>query len=541
MYPYRAALSLLVLVGVANAFTLPFGVKKGAYVRSLCMSADSDENAIGSSGMSIRDARKLIRGLNAENFATSIEAIEPFLLHDAKNTMFTKSLRRISNKAQALGLELPENFAKAGKPAPTAFVKVQEDKAIVAEEEPEVVATEVTEKPTVEDSSLETPEMATEESPVIEEQVDTVQEHEAIVAEEEPEVVATEVTEKPTVEDSRPENPEMATEETPVIEEQVDTEDAPDEMAAETPVAVDDTEATDEAASEELVVAVEASLEQATPIEGTTEQASGEESVVIEDVLASKEPVASEEEDTAEESVACVAADDEEPVAGDEVTETTVDAEQELHITDGDGDDAEEEIVANIDDPTFVEAEPKVAEHEQSANGKEGDDAEQPVAKGEAVVAKETAEQTAVEEAAAVSPVAETPITDEQATAEENAVGNITPEQPNPVAVVEEGKEAEVVSEPVVAKEEKSIKAEASENPVALRPEATEEPATELDDAIAEHEVHSEDAAAEEEPLKAESAGKESGDVLDIEETVPVAASEAENEALEPAMEEVAA
>ena len=59
--------------------------------------------------------RKSINSITKDTFATVTAEVEPFLLNDAGVTFYNKSIRRISTKAKAFGIELSPEFGKAAK------------------------------------------------------------------------------------------------------------------------------------------------------------------------------------------------------------------------------------------------------------------------------------------------------------------------------------------------------------------------------------------------------------------------------------------
>lgn len=58
--------------------------------------------------------------------------IEPFLLNEAGITIYKKSIRRISNKAKAFGVDVPSDYAKAAKA--TEKRRTKQDEFIQAKE-----------------------------------------------------------------------------------------------------------------------------------------------------------------------------------------------------------------------------------------------------------------------------------------------------------------------------------------------------------------------------------------------------------------------
>lgn len=59
--------------------------------------------------------RKSINFVTKDTFATVTAEVEPFLLNDAGTSFYNKSMKRISSRAKAFGIELSADFAKAAK------------------------------------------------------------------------------------------------------------------------------------------------------------------------------------------------------------------------------------------------------------------------------------------------------------------------------------------------------------------------------------------------------------------------------------------
>jgi hypothetical protein len=97
----RIASFLLSLSGAA-AFAPTFGVSTRG-------------NSALAAAASMKDVRKSISGLTKDNMSTVLSEVEPFLLQEAGSSFYSKSLKRISVKAKAVGAEVPAGFAKAAK------------------------------------------------------------------------------------------------------------------------------------------------------------------------------------------------------------------------------------------------------------------------------------------------------------------------------------------------------------------------------------------------------------------------------------------
>jgi hypothetical protein len=72
---------------------------------------DSLDKTAGS-GMQLQHVELLISHLSDDNFDVSLEMIEPFLLNEASPATLQRSVEEIKQKAEKLGKEVPESFAK---------------------------------------------------------------------------------------------------------------------------------------------------------------------------------------------------------------------------------------------------------------------------------------------------------------------------------------------------------------------------------------------------------------------------------------------
>ena len=64
-----------------------------------------------SGGMRMKDVRKAVDNLTADNFADTLSSIEPYLLNEAGAALYGKSMRRIAVRAKHLGVAIPDNYA----------------------------------------------------------------------------------------------------------------------------------------------------------------------------------------------------------------------------------------------------------------------------------------------------------------------------------------------------------------------------------------------------------------------------------------------
>ena len=155
----KAALSLL-LVGGAAAFapTMPFAIQRYPK-RSLEMAASSE-----------KEVRQAISQLQPSNVQETLDSIEPFLRDEASAKFYATAKSRLSSKAWAMGVAIPENFAKVSTPAsaPETAAESSPELEPVAEE-----AADTTPEPVAEE---ETPEPVAEEPVVAEEAPSPVEE-----------------------------------------------------------------------------------------------------------------------------------------------------------------------------------------------------------------------------------------------------------------------------------------------------------------------------------------------------------------------------
>jgi len=184
---------LLALVGGSHAFapSAPFGVASSAskaarFSRPMSdvAQAEAAVEEVGevqqespapsaapaastSSGLTMNDVRTTIRNLTAENFASSLDKIEPFLLHEAGSSIYSKSIKRIAVKANLLGVQVPADYALDAKATSkrrekqNEFVKTKEEDARAVAEAAATEAMEAAEASDTADAEEE-PESADE-------------------------------------------------------------------------------------------------------------------------------------------------------------------------------------------------------------------------------------------------------------------------------------------------------------------------------------------------------------------------------------------
>ena len=172
MRVFSAALCVVLFGSSASAFApqASFGLKKSS---SLGMAASSE-----------KEVRQAINKMNENNFEETLAEVEDFLRDSADAKFYGKQKLRISDKAWALGLKVPEDFAKVGgaapapapapaSPAPAAPEPVAEETAPapepVAEETapaPKPVAEETAPAPETEPEPEPEPEQAATPEPV---------------------------------------------------------------------------------------------------------------------------------------------------------------------------------------------------------------------------------------------------------------------------------------------------------------------------------------------------------------------------------------
>jgi hypothetical protein len=92
------------------------------------------------SGLSpIATVRRAIDRVDKENFASVTKEVEPFLLAKAGTTFYAKSMKRLSTRAKAFGIDMPETYAKHAKA--TEKRRSKQD-AFIKSKEPELIDSE---------------------------------------------------------------------------------------------------------------------------------------------------------------------------------------------------------------------------------------------------------------------------------------------------------------------------------------------------------------------------------------------------------------
>jgi len=173
--------------------------------------------ALNMAANSEKEVRSAINKINILNFEETLNEVEAFLRDQADAKFYAKQKLRLSDKAWALGLSIPEGFATVGGRAPApATTSAKKEAASIVDE----IAPEPTEEPTSEDTA---------EEPVSE-----------AIAEEvtpEPEPVAEEIAPEPVAEEAAPEPAAVAEEAAPeIVAEETAPEPVVDKSASE-PVA----------------------------------------------------------------------------------------------------------------------------------------------------------------------------------------------------------------------------------------------------------------------------------------------------------------
>lgn len=93
------------------------------------------------SGLTMAAVRKHIDNLDASNFDSTLETLEPFFLNEAGSSFYSKSLKRIQRTATVLGKNVPEQYAFAAKctakkrAKQDAFIQTKEAERLEAERE----------------------------------------------------------------------------------------------------------------------------------------------------------------------------------------------------------------------------------------------------------------------------------------------------------------------------------------------------------------------------------------------------------------------
>jgi len=91
------------------------------------------------SGLRMKNVRKAIDDLSADNFESTLASLESYLTNEARSQMYSKSIHRIQVRASALGLTVPEGYAKEAKATlkrrekQNAFIQQKEEGRMAAE------------------------------------------------------------------------------------------------------------------------------------------------------------------------------------------------------------------------------------------------------------------------------------------------------------------------------------------------------------------------------------------------------------------------
>ena len=132
------------------------------------------------SGLNISRVRKMVRKLSTDKFLSDLATMEPFLLHEAGSTFYTKSMKRISQKAKELGTSVPEGYALEAKATAkrrnkqNAFIQAKEDERLAAEAQAAAAAAEVAEEEEAPATAEVEAEAAVEEAEAVVEEAEPV-------------------------------------------------------------------------------------------------------------------------------------------------------------------------------------------------------------------------------------------------------------------------------------------------------------------------------------------------------------------------------
>lgn len=163
----KTVAALTLLLASTQAFTNNnMGVAKTSV--SLFMAEDT---AAPTKNMDRTVVRKSISKMTAENFESTLQEIQPFLTTDAGLTFYSKSIRRIGNKAKELGVDMPADYAVEAKATEkrrekqNAFIQQKnEEAAAAAAEAAEAKAAEEAAAAEEEAAAPEEAESVTEEA-----------------------------------------------------------------------------------------------------------------------------------------------------------------------------------------------------------------------------------------------------------------------------------------------------------------------------------------------------------------------------------------
>lgn len=152
-----AVTSLALLAGTTHGFTTVHSPSSYGVVSSKLSMSDAVVEPVADeeqevqvpdappaelSGLRMRDVRKAVANLEKDNFDVTLENIEGFLTNEAGSALYSKSMRRMEVRAKALGLEIPEGYAKEAKATQkrrekqNAFIQQKEEERLAAEAAP---------------------------------------------------------------------------------------------------------------------------------------------------------------------------------------------------------------------------------------------------------------------------------------------------------------------------------------------------------------------------------------------------------------------
>lgn len=135
MRSYSLVLIAAALVGESNAFVSP----SLHQARSATLSAATA--TVEKDVISHKDVKQTIKKLTKDNVQESLDKMEPFLTQQAGMTFYQKSMHRLQQQCQKLGVDMPTDYAKEAKctekrrEKQNAFIATKEEERLAAETE----------------------------------------------------------------------------------------------------------------------------------------------------------------------------------------------------------------------------------------------------------------------------------------------------------------------------------------------------------------------------------------------------------------------
>ena len=137
----QSTILLSVVFAIATAFTVSPSPWVSVETSKLFMSDDAlaEQEVAAPTGLSMTQVRNAIRRMSASNFVETLEAIKPFIVHEAGSTFYAKSMKRIASQAKVNGVQVPVGYAKE---AAANVKRVSRQNAFIAKKEAQRIAQE---------------------------------------------------------------------------------------------------------------------------------------------------------------------------------------------------------------------------------------------------------------------------------------------------------------------------------------------------------------------------------------------------------------